>query len=210
MLVKGIKMEINKIISVVLSIILLNLFLFGQWVHAKNQQEQDHSLDAHVHGLSEITLVFEAGILDIQLISPSVNLINFEHKPSNKKEVAMIHSAKALLSNAVLLFSFTGGGCAPINTVVDVSSLLKKDEDGHEHLQKNHQKTDDEHGEHASDENHTQVVANYRYRCEETLSTITVRAFEQFSGIDKIRAMWITDTKQGVVMLSAKDKVIRL
>ncbi len=163
-------------------------------VHAKNQQEQDLSLDAHVHGLSEITLVFEAGILEIQLISPSVNLINFEHKPSNKKEVAMIHSAKALLSNAASIFSFSAGDCSLINTVVDVSGLMKTDEDGHAHLQKNH----------------TQVVANYRYRCEETLSTITVRAFEQFSGIDKIRAMWITDTKQGVVMLSAEDKVIRL
>jgi hypothetical protein len=42
-------MEVNKIISFLLNIILLNVFLVGQRVHAKNQQKQDTSLDGNTH-----------------------------------------------------------------------------------------------------------------------------------------------------------------
>lgn len=203
-------MKINKIMSALLNIICLSFFILGKSAHTKNKQQQDIILDTHVHGLSELMVVIEADILEIQLLSPTINLIGFEHKASTPKEVAMVNSVKALLSNAASLFSLSGGDCSLINTEVDISSLSTTD-DGHAHLPKHHQQQGNEHSEqHESDENHTQVVANYRYRCEERLSAITVSAFKQFSGIDKIRAIWITDTQQGAVMLSAEDKVIGL
>jgi hypothetical protein len=212
--VKGsLKMKIQKLVSFLLNIILLNVFLLGQNVHAKNQHEQGTSLNAHVHGLSEMTMAIEGGIVDIQLISPTVNLIGFEHKASNKEEITIVNNAKALLSNAAALFSFSGGGCMLINTAIDVSGLIKLDENKHEHQLKHNKKSHDTHSvQDTSHENHSQVVANYRYHCEETstLSAITVLAFEQFSGIKKIRAMWITATKQGVVTLSAERKIMRL
>tara|TARA_R110001583_G_scaffold195291_1_gene371526 strand:+ start:12033 stop:12647 length:615 start_codon:yes stop_codon:yes gene_type:complete len=204
-------MKVNKKTSLLLNIILLNVFLLGQLVHAENQQKQDTRLDAHVHGLSEMTMAIEEGTLDIQLISPTINLFGFEHKASNKKEITIVNNAKALLSNTAALFSFSGGGCSLINTVIDVSGLIKLDEN--EHQPKDNKKSHDDHSDQeASHENHTQVVANYRYHCEEksTLSAITVLVFDQFSGINNIHAMWITDTKQGVVTLSAERKIIRL
>ena len=209
----SLKMKVQKLVSFLLNIILLNVFLLGQNVHAKNQHEQGTSLNAHVHGLSEMTMAIEGGILDIQLISPTVNLFGFEHKASNKEEITIVNNAKALLSNAAALFSFSGGGCTLINTAIDVSGLIKLDENKHEHQPKYNKKAHDAHSDQdTSHENHSQVVANYRYHCEEksTLSAITVLAFEQFSGIQKIRAMWITDTKQGVVTLSAERKIMRL
>jgi regulatory protein YycI of two-component signal transduction system YycFG len=42
-------MAVNKIISFLLNIILLNFFLVGQRFHAKNQQKQDTSLDRNAH-----------------------------------------------------------------------------------------------------------------------------------------------------------------
>ncbi|MFT7009818.1 MAG: hypothetical protein ACJAXJ_004372 [Colwellia sp.] len=206
-------MKVNKKTSLLLNIILLNVFLLGQLVHAENQQKQDTRLDAHVHGLSEMTMAIEGEILDIQLISPTINLFGFEHKASNKKEITIVNNAKALLSNTAALFSFSGGGCSLINTVIDVSGLIKLDENEHEHQPKDNKKSHDDHSDQeASHENHSQVVANYRYHCEEiaTLSAITALAFDQFSGINNIHAMWITDTKQGVVTLSAERKIIRL
>lgn len=56
------------------------MILLGHLVYAKNQQEQDIIFDAHVHGLSEITMMIEEGVLAIQLTSPTVNLIGFEYK----------------------------------------------------------------------------------------------------------------------------------
>ena len=206
-------MKIQKLVSFLLNIILLNVFLLGQNVHAKNQHEQGTSLNAHVHGLSEMTMAIEGGIVDIQLISPTVNLIGFEHKASNKEEITIVNNAEALLSNAAALFSFSGGDCSLTHTAIDVSGLIKLDENKHEHQLKHNKKSHDTHSvQDTSHENHSQVVANYRYHCEETstLSAITVLAFEQFSGIKKIRAMWITATKQGVVTLSAERKIMRL
>jgi hypothetical protein len=205
-------MKVQKLISFLLNIILVNVFLLGQHVHAKNQHEQDTSLDAHVHGLSEMTMAIEGGILDIQLISPTINLFGFEHKASNKKEVSVVNNAKALLSNTAVLFSFSGGGCTLINTAIDVSGLIKLDELQPQQNKKSHDGHTEQSDQETSHESHSQVVANYRYHCEETatLSAITVLAFEQFSGINKIHAMWITDTKQGVVTLSAERKIIRL
>jgi hypothetical protein len=212
--VKGsLKMKVQKLVSFLLNIILLNVFLLGQNIHAKNQHEQGASLNAHVHGLSEMTMAIEGGIVDIQLISPTVNLFGFEHKASNKEEITIVNNAKALLSNTAALFSFSGGGCSLAHTAIDVSGLIKLDENNHEYQSKQIKKSHDAHSvQYTSHEDHSQVVANYRYHCEETstLSAITVLAFEQFSGIKKIRAMWITATKKGVVTLSAERKIMRL
>jgi hypothetical protein len=213
LLKESLKMKVQKLVSFLLNIILFNVFLSGQLVYAKNQQEQDVSLDAHVHGLSDMTMAIEGKTLDIQLISPTVNLFGFEHKASNKKEIAIVNNAKALLSNTASLFSFSGGGCSLINTAIDVSSLLKDHENEHEHQPRNSKKSHDDHSiKETGHESHSQIVANYRYYCEETatLSAITVLAFEQFLGIKTIRVMWITDTKQGVVTLSAERKIMHL
>lgn len=179
----SLKMKVQKSVPFLLNTILLNVFLLGQLVHAKNQQEQGTRLDAHVHGLSEMTMAIEGETLDIQLISPTINLFGFEHKASNKKEITIINNAKALLSNTASLFSFSGGGCSLINTVIDVSGLIKFHESGHEHQPKQNKKSHDDHS--VQEESHNQLVANYRYHCEEitTLSAITVLAFDQFSGI---------------------------
>jgi hypothetical protein len=209
----NLKIKVQKSVSFLLNIILFNVFLLGQLVHAKSQQEQGSPLDFHVHGLSEITMAIEGEILDIQLISPTVNLFGFEHKASNKKEITLVNNAKTLLSNTSSLFYFSGGGCSLINTVIDVSGSLKDHENEHEHQPKNRKKSHDDHGiQETTHQNHSQIVANYRYHCEETatLSAITVLVFEQFLGIKEIRAMWITDTKQGVVTLSAERKIIHL
>lgn len=204
-------MKVNKTMPFLLKTILFNVFLLAQFVHAKNQHKQHDSLGAHVHGLSEIMMAIEGEILNIQLISPAVNLVGFEHRASNKKETAIVNNAKALLSNTALLFSFSGGDCSLINTNVDVLALIRLDENEHE--PKVNKKVHEDHsGQQASHENHTQVVANYRYHCEEesTLSAVNVLVFDQFSGVHKIRAMWVTDTKQSVVTLSAESRIINL
>lgn len=206
----SLKMKVQKSVPFLLNTILLNVFLLGQLVHAENQQEQGTRLDAHVHGLSEMTMAIEGETLDIQLISPTINLFGFEHRASNKKEITIINNAKALLSNTASLFSFSGGGCSLINTEIDVSGLIKFHESEHEHQPKHNKKSHDDHS--FQEEIHNQLVVNYRYHCEETatLSAITVLAFDQFLGIKNIRAMWITDTDQGVVTLSAERKILNL
>ncbi|MFQ3265371.1 MAG: hypothetical protein ACI9U5_001245 [Colwellia sp.] len=89
-------MAVNKIISFLLNIILLNFFLVGRFIHAKNKQRQGTSLD--VCSLSE--MMVEGGVLDIQLIYPTVNLFDLEPKVKDKQKVSIVNDAKVLLSNA--------------------------------------------------------------------------------------------------------------
>lgn len=55
---------------------------------------------------------------------------------SNEKERAIVHNAKTLLGNTASLFSFSGGDCSLINTVIDVLGSIKRDKNEHEDQQK--------------------------------------------------------------------------
>ena len=116
-------MAVNKIISFLLNIILLNFFLVDRFIQAKNKQKQGTSLD--VCSLSEMTV--EGGVLDIQLISPTVNLFDLEPKVKGKQKVSIVNDAKVLLSNTVLFFSFSGRSYSLMNSAIDVSALMKLD-----------------------------------------------------------------------------------
>tara|TARA_B110000091_G_C13794079_1_gene467017 strand:- start:738 stop:1385 length:648 start_codon:yes stop_codon:yes gene_type:complete len=215
-------MKVQKSVSFLLNIILFNVFLLGQLVHAENQHKQYTSLGSHVHGLSEMTMAIEGGTLDIQLISPTINLFGFEHKASNKKEITIVNNAKALLSNTASLFTFSGGACSLINTTINVSNLIRRDDNAYEHQPKDNHKSHDFYNDqqerheglkqHEIHNSHNQLIANFRYDCKKIsrLSSVKVLVLDQFPGIKNIRVMWISDTKQGVVTLSAERKTLRL
>ena len=49
-------------------------------------------------------MTIEGGELDIQLISPTVNLFDLELKVNGKQEVSIVNDAKVLLCNTALFF----------------------------------------------------------------------------------------------------------
>ena len=163
--------------------------------------------EPHVHGLSELTIAMEGKALEMQLISPSMNLIAFEHKASTKKDIDSVKNAESLLGKHDSFFSFAGGSCTLITTSVDVSSVMDSNSDGHEH-EHEHEHEDN----HVQHDNHSEIIANYHYNCEDIamLSSITVDLFDMFSGINQIHAMWITEKRQGAETLSAENKTILL
>lgn len=180
-----------------------------------NSAEHAASLEAHVHGLSELTVAMEGEILEIQLTSPAMNLVGFEHKASTKEHIAAVESAESRLRKHETLFLFSEGGCEHVKTSIDVSGLIESD--NHEHTRhKNsseHEYEDEhkhEHDDHAEDERHSDIVANYQYRCgnKSTLSSITVNLFKSFPSIQKVHVMWVKPTQQGAVMLTAKNRMI--
>lgn len=66
-------------------------------------------LDTHVHGLSELTIAMEGKSLEIQLTSPAMNLVGFEHKASSKKDNAAVENATSLLREYDSHFLLSGG-----------------------------------------------------------------------------------------------------
>lgn len=213
----------NKLILSILSV--AALFTGVQFVYA---EQGGDSLDAHVHGLSELTIAMDAKTIELQLISPAMNLVGFEYKASSKQDIAAVKQAELLLEQKDSLFLIAGGGCQHLSTSIDSGDLLESDNhhDDHDDHDKHddhddHEKHDDhydqdkhddhdDHSEHDQGETHSEVVASYSYSCKDTskLSSIKVALFASFPGIQKINTLWVTPSKQGSSSLSAKNSTI--
>lgn len=184
----------------------------AQFVHVK---EGVASLEAHVHGLSELSIAVEGENIEIQLTSPAMNLVGFEHKASSAKDLSAIENAVSMLRQHEALFVFSKGRCDHVNTSIDLSGLIESDdhEDGHQKVLAEHKHGDGhakEHEENAQKNNHSDVVANYKYQCENItqLSAITVDVFESFPGIRKLNAVWVKSIHQGAATLTPKHRII--
>lgn len=183
-----------------LNIIMLIIICSSLLAHADSSQQQGANLEAHMHGLSEMTIAIEGKSLEIQITSPAMNLIGFEHKARTTKDIEMVENAVSLLGKHATLFSLSGDHCTLVNTSVDVSGVIDSYHDEHE---------EDSHAEHG---NHSEIIANYHYNCEgvEKLSAINVTLFDIFSGIHQLRVMWVTETLQGATTLNAENNMIIL
>ena len=167
------------------------------------------SLEAHVHGLSELAIAMEGASLEIQFTSPAMNLVGFEHKARSPKDRSAIEDAGSKLDQHETLFLLSGGGCDHVETSTDLADLIENDErrdDGHK---KEHEAHEDRES-HAQENNHSDIVATYKYRCDDIaqLSGITVDLFEVFPGIQKMNALWITPIRQGAVTLTLNHRII--
>ena len=163
-------------------------------------------IDSHVHGLSELTIAIENKTLEIEIISPSINLVGFEHKAKTKRDIATVKKVIKQLNNQNNVIYFSGGNCLLIDKSIDVSSIID------EHYLKN--KTHNNHDEHQHENhaNHYDIVSYYHYHCEKasTLTTITVNMFDHFLGINQIAARWVTEQQQGSKTLSPTKNIIKL
>ena len=186
--------------------------------------EQAIALGSHVHGLAGLNIAMEGKTLEIQLISPAMNLLGFEHKASSKEERAAVEHGESQLHNHEALFLLSNEQCVHTMTTVDVSDLIERTEssasdqdehDGHdesEHDGHDEDESEHHHKNHAEADKHSDVTATYQYRCENTtsLSSITVNVFDSFSGIHNLDVMWISTSNQGGVTLTSKNRTIKL
>lgn len=163
--------------------------------------ESNHNL--HVHGLAELVIAIEENKLEIQLTSPAMNLVGFEHKATSKEQLTKIENTKSKLNAHDTLFSIQEGKCQHIRTSIDVSSLIQANH--HKHHHEHH------HDSHKSkNERHSEITANYQYHCNNSseLSSITTSIFHSFSGVHEINAMWATPAHQGANILTANNRTI--
>ena len=68
------------------------------------------SLDAHVHGVAELTIAIEGKSLEVQFASPAMNLVGFEHKATSAEQMATVKKVETQLNESDALFVITGNG----------------------------------------------------------------------------------------------------
>ena len=172
---------------------------------------QSAGLAAHVHGVAELNLVLEGHDLHLELRSPAMNLVGFEHEPRSKANHEAVEKAAAALKDGNALFALTRSAKCHQETVEVESALLEDDgRHGHKEEHTHHEKHD--HEEHHDEETHSEFHAEYRFHCEhpERIESLRVNLFQVFPGMEKINAAVITEKRQSGQSLNAANDTLTI
>lgn len=158
--------------------------------------EAHHTHAAHVHGEAEMYIVYEHGKLFIEFLSPTINLIGFEHPPQNEKQRAALVQTKQILSAGNELFQLDPPNCRLESASVTAPYLEKAPYTEHHHPE----------GEHPD------FHASYTFNCEPNakLTAVHITLLTKFPGIEFIKVLWISQNQQGSTRLTPDQATITL
>ncbi len=196
------------------------------WLSTAAQAGEQHHHGAHVHGIAHLNVALEGENLYMEFVSPAANIVGFEYAPKTKAERDAVESARNTLKNAEAVFKLPPAAGARL---VEASVESEADHDthhddehghkgedhhasehGHEGEGHHEEKAGSDHEHHDADdhggETHSDFRAVYRFSCQnpDKLTTIEVRLFELFPGIEEIEVQILTETKQTAMELTAK------
>ncbi|MCB1831252.1 MAG: DUF2796 domain-containing protein [Chromatiaceae bacterium] len=152
--------------------------------------------DAHIHGEAHLLIALEGSSLQIEFLSPAMNIVGFEHRPQNETQAQSIESAVATLNQPNLLFKLPSTAqCNPV--VVEVEPPFNHEP---EHA-----------GAEESDE-HSEFTSRYQFQCQEAarLERIGIEIFRHFSGTQAIEAQSISSSGQRSQELTAERNTLDL
>ena len=194
---------------------------------AAEHEHREH--DAHAHGHGTLDIVVEGDQALIELRIPAVNVVGFEHTPRDDAEHEAVRRALEPLRDGDSLFALSADAdCAVEEATADIVSLSDEhhhdegDHEADEHAahEDEHEAHDDEHAAHedeesetaAGEEEHSELRATYRFRCNapEQLNQVDVRVFEHLHGVEEISARVVTPTSQSATDLDPGSTAVAL
>ena len=163
--------------------------------HSHAHAHEEHaSLGAHEHGVASLNVALDGQTLEIQLQSPAMNLVGFEHEAKSDADKAKVAAARQHLEQPQALFALPiEAKCALQDSELD-SPLFG----GHAH---------DEH-EHADEHGHSDIDASYRFACAnaEALQTLELGSFfGTFPGTEKLEVQLIGPSGQQGAELTPRN-----
>jgi hypothetical protein len=163
--------------------------------HAHDHAHEEHgSLGAHEHGVASLNVALDGQTLEIQLESPAMNLVGFEHAAKSDADKAKVAATRKQLEQPQALFALPiEAKCALQESELD-SPLFG----GHEHEEQEH---GDEHG-------HSDIDASYRFTCANAAALQTLELgsfFGSFPGTEKLEVQLIGPSGQQGAELTPKS-----
>ncbi|CAN7293009.1 DUF2796 domain-containing protein [Pseudomonas sp. LjRoot71] len=175
---------------------------------AEHSHEHDHahdhaehgSLDAHEHGAAQLNVLLDGKVLELQLESPAMNLVGFEHAAKSDADKAKVAAARSQLEQPQPLFGLNAGDCKISKQELE-SPLFAEHADSHEH--------EHEHEHEKSQESeHSDIHAHYTLDCQkpEELKQLNLgELFKRFPATEKIQVQLIgPDGQQGLELTPAQ------
>ena len=174
--------------------------------HAANEHDHDHdhehgSLGAHEHGVGRLNAALDGQTLALELESPAMNLVGFEHAATTDADKAKVAAARAQLEKPLALFNLpAAAGCKVVSQELE-SPLFGDKPDADDH--------DDDAGKdsHEHHHDHSEIHAHYQFSCAtpgalKTLDLATV--FSTFPATQKIQVQLISASGQQGTEVTAK------
>ncbi|SUD38419.1 putative zinc-binding protein [Ectopseudomonas mendocina] len=166
--------------------------------HDHDHKHSHDSLGAHEHGVASLNAALDGNLLELQLESPAMNLVGFEHAAKSDADKAKVAAAKRELEQPVMLFALDSGDCKA--TAVELESPLFGDAD-HDH----------DHDHHAHEGEHSDIHAHYRFECakaNELKQLDLAELFKRFPATEKIQVQLIgPNGQQGVELTPAQPRL---
>ena len=164
--------------------------------HHHHEHEDAASLGAHEHGAARLNAALDGKRLELELISPGMNLLGFEHAPASAEDEAKVARARSQLEQPQALFGLPAAAGCNVSEQEFTGKLLgsahagyqRQDDHEHEHKPKH----DHDHGHQASE--HSDIEAHYRFDCSNpnALQALDLKGlFETFPGTEKIQVQLI-------------------
>jgi hypothetical protein len=154
--------------------------------------------DVHQHGLVQLNVAIDGGLAVVEMASPAVNLLGFEHAPETEAELLKLEDVLRLLSNYRTLVEVKDGDCSQTgHTVQNPYAADAHDAGPHVHA-------DD------SDEQHQEILLRYELECFDEITAIQFEGFSVFSGIEQAVVQWVSGASQGRTTLTPTNRVAPL
>ncbi|MBS3187183.1 MULTISPECIES: DUF2796 domain-containing protein [unclassified Pseudomonas] len=171
--------------------------------HAHDEHDHDHAhgtLGAHEHGVARLNAVLDGNTLELELDSPAMNLVGFEHMASSDADKAKVAAVRQQLEQPLKLFALaSSAGCKEDQQELEsplFGDAAKADDDGDEH-EKGHV--------------HSDINAHYQLTCAtpEKLTQIDLAPlYKAFPATQKINVQLIGPNGQKGVETSPAKAVV--
>ena len=173
--------------------------------HDEHNQHAEHgSLSAHEHGAAQLNVVLDGKTLELQLESPAMNLVGFEHAAKSAADKAKIAAVRSQLQQPQTLFGLSTGDCSLSQQSVQSPHFAES-----EKAPKHDHDHDSEHSEHSE---HSDIDAHYRFHCNapHALQHLDLgELFTRFPATDKIQVQLIGPNGQQGLELTPAQPTLR-
>lgn len=175
--------------------------------YAHEDHDHEHgSLGAHEHGVGRLNAVLDGQSLELELDSPAMNLVGFEHVATSAADKAKVAAARKQLESPLALFNVPKAAGCVVSTQA-LNSPLFGDKPEADHDGDNGDDGDD--NDHATDgkgaaahehhHDHSDIHAHYQFTCAkpEALSNLDLsQVFKTFPATRKIQVQLIGPSGQ--------------
>ncbi|WP_166363197.1 DUF2796 domain-containing protein [Pseudomonas akapageensis] len=168
--------------------------------HAHDEHEHTHdhehgSLGAHEHGVARLNAALDDTSLELELESPAMNLVGFEHAVGSDDDKARVAATRARLEQPLNLFNLpAAAGCSVVKQ--ELESPLFGDKPA----------ADEDHDE------HSEIHAHYQFTCTtaDALKHLDLSGlFKAFPATQKIQVQLVAPSGQHGVEATPSAAILK-